>query len=50
MSYQICKRCVMGNKSDNTIVFDENSFCSYCSTAINSMPKRYFPNEEGKKN
>lgn len=49
MSYQICKRCVMDNRSDDTIAFDDKGYCNYCTDAINSMPKRYFPNEEGKK-
>lgn len=48
MSYQICKRCVMDNRSDDTIVFDDEGYCNYCTDAINSMPQRYFPNEEGK--
>lgn len=45
----ICKRCVMDNKSDTTITFDKEGYCNYCTEAINSMPSRYFPNEEGRK-
>ena len=49
MSYQICNRCVMDNRSDETIIFDENGYCNYCRDAINSMSRRYFPNKKGKK-
>lgn len=49
MSYNICKRCVMDNKSDKTIHFDEKGYCNYCNETIFSMPKRYFPNTEGKR-
>lgn len=45
--YQLCNRCVMDNASDSTITFDKNGFCNYCSDAINSMGKVYFPNEIG---
>ena len=48
MSYQMCSRCVMDNQSDDTIIFDQNGYCNYCTDAISSMPRRYFPNEEGK--
>lgn len=48
MSYQQCKRCVMDNKSDTSIKFDENGYCNYCNDIIRRMPKEYFPNNEGK--
>ena len=48
MSYRICKRCVMDNASDSTITFNENGYCNYCTEALNSMPQRYYPNEEGR--
>ena len=45
----MCKRCVMDNKSDNTIVFDENGYCNYCSDALKEIDTTtYLPNEEGK--
>lgn len=47
--YQLCNRCVMDNASDETITFDENGFCNYCTTALQSMKYVYFPNEEGEK-
>ncbi len=47
--YQQCKRCVMDNDGDPTIVFDEAGNCSYCDYAIKTMNSVYFPNEEGQK-
>lgn len=47
--YQRCTRCIMDNKSDDSIVFDVNGYCNYCSEALNRMPKEYFPDEFGKK-
>lgn len=44
-----CKRCVMDNSSDDTITFDENGYCNYCTNALAQIGKVYFPNEEGKK-
>jgi len=48
-NYQICSRCVMDNSSDDTIRFDENGFCNYCTEALKIKDKVYFPNEEGKR-
>jgi N-acetyl sugar amidotransferase len=45
---QICQRCVMDDSSDNTISFDKNGMCNYCTTAIERMKYLYFPNETGK--
>jgi len=39
----------MDNKSDDTIKFDENGFCNYCSDALSLKNRVYFPNEEGEK-
>lgn len=39
----------MDNKSDETIVFDQDGYCNYCEEALQSMPKIYFPNEIGDK-
>lgn len=47
-NYQICNHCVMDNTSDNTITFDEQGVCNYCSSAYERMKVTYFPNEEGK--
>ncbi|MFR3851354.1 MAG: N-acetyl sugar amidotransferase [Odoribacter splanchnicus] len=44
-----CTRCVMDNRSDDTITFDEYGHCNYCTDALKRMPYTYFPNEEGKK-
>jgi len=48
-NYQICKRCVMDNSSDETITFDDNGYCNYCSSQTKRMPYVYFPNQTGKK-
>lgn len=47
--YQICHRCVMDNRSDNKIIFDNNGVCNYCKNALAIAPTIYFPNEKGKK-
>lgn len=48
--YQICKRCIMDNASDETIRFDENGYCNYCNTAYSQINTTvYFPNETGAK-
>lgn len=44
-----CSRCVMDNNSDNTITFNENGECNYCSKALKEKANCYFPNELGKK-
>lgn len=49
MAYQQCKRCLMDNKSDKTIQFDQNGYCNYCTGIIKRKPLEYFPNTEGKK-
>lgn len=47
MHYQQCVRCVMDNKSDRTIRFDQNGYCNYCSGVLERMPKEYFPDQKG---
>lgn len=47
--YQQCTRCIMDNKSDEFITFDDNGYCNYCSDALAIKDKVYFPNEEGQK-
>lgn len=49
MAYQRCTRCVMDNASDDTISFDENGYCSYCTHAYEEMATTYFPNQEGQR-
>ena len=45
-----CNRCVMNDASDETIRFDDNGFCNYCSNAIKQInTTTYFPNEIGQK-
>ena len=47
MAYQICTRCVMDNLSDSSIRFNEAGECNYCTSALSSFGKIYYPNEEG---
>lgn len=47
MNYKQCRRCVMDNKSDTSIMFDDKGFCNYCSQALKVKDKVYFPNKEG---
>lgn len=47
--YQQCTRCIMDNKSDDAIFFDEKGFCNYCTGALNDKDTVYFPNAEGEK-
>jgi len=44
-----CTRCIMDNSSDNTIIFDGDGYCNYCTEAISRGKETYFPNEEGEK-
>jgi N-acetyl sugar amidotransferase len=39
----------MSNYSDETIYFDENGYCNYCTGALANKEHVYFPNAEGKK-
>lgn len=49
MNYQVCNRCVMDNKSDKTIRFDEKGVCNYCTEAFDQInTTTYFPNEQGR--
>lgn len=49
IKFQRCTRCIMDNRSDDTITFDSVGICNYCSEALNMMPNVYFPNEEGQR-
>lgn len=42
-----CARCVMDDRSDSFIRFDENGVCNYCTDALRQREGWYFPNEEG---
>ncbi len=44
-----CTRCIMDDRSDDTITFDENGICNYCKNALQNKDTLYFPNETGKK-
>lgn len=44
-----CKRCIMDDSSDDTILFDNVGYCNYCNSAINNKGKLYFPNKMGEK-
>lgn len=46
--YQRCTRCIMDNKSDDTISFDKDGHCNYCNDVLKRIPKEYFA-KEGKK-
>lgn len=48
-TFQRCTRCVMDNASDPQISFDVDGICNYCTAAINSIGKVYFPNDIGEK-
>lgn len=48
-SFQRCTRCIMDDRSDSYIHFDENGVCSYCTEALRLRPNWYYPNQEGKK-
>lgn len=46
---KICSFCVMDNKSDSSITFNEKGECNYCLDTRERKDKEYFPNEEGRK-
>lgn len=39
----------MSDAADETITFDEQGVCNYCTDALAAMPSIYFPNEEGQR-
>lgn len=47
--YKRCTKCVMDNKADATITFDENGVCNYYNDALSKIGKTYFPDAEGKR-
>lgn len=46
---QICKRCIM-NTTDPEIYFDQQGICNHCNEFDKLTSKKWFPNQEGKKN
>ena len=44
---QRCTRCIMDDSSDETIRFDENGVCNYCTAQYARKEKVYFPGAEG---
>lgn len=42
-----CTRCVMDDRADKTITFDEQGVCNYCTRALEDAKSTYFPNEQG---
>lgn len=44
-----CTRCIMDDRSDPYIAFDENGVCNYCRKADEIAKKIWFPNEQGQK-
>lgn len=47
-TYQQCTFCIMDNRSDSFINFDEHGQCNYCREALHLQQVTYFPNTEGK--
>ena len=47
--YQICTRCIMDNKSDPMIKFDENGICNHCHEFDMNIAKLPQTNEEKKR-
>ena len=37
----------MDNRSDDTIIFDRNCYCNYCTEALSKLEKVYFPGKVG---
>ena len=47
--FQRCSRCVMDNRSDTFIHFNEAGECNYCTSALSKIgTTSYFPGESGK--
>lgn len=42
-NYRRCNRCIMDNASDDTIVFDAQGRCNYCTDALAAKKTIYFP-------
>lgn len=48
-NYQVCKRCLMDNKSDKNIKFYKDGTCNYCNYALKRLKKEYFPDNHGRR-
>src|SRR5690606_17697224 len=48
-SYRVCTRCVMDNKVDETIVFNEIGICNHCIRYDELLNTRVFRGAEGEK-
>lgn len=48
-SYRVCNRCVMDNKVDETIVFNEIGICNHCIRYDELLNTRVFRGVEGEK-
>ncbi len=42
-----CTRCVMDERADQTITFDAQGVCNYCTRAMEDAKTRWLPNEQG---
>ncbi|WP_294285693.1 N-acetyl sugar amidotransferase [uncultured Chryseobacterium sp.] len=45
---QICANCIM-DSTDETIIFDDQGVCDYCSNYYNNILPNWHPNEQGEK-
>jgi N-acetyl sugar amidotransferase len=45
-AYQQCKRCVMDNKNDTNISFNEEGYCNYCSEFFDNNSNNEIKNTE----
>lgn len=45
----VCTRCIMDDSSDDSIVFDEEGHCNYCTVALSSTNKDHLSRAEGAK-
>lgn len=45
-NFRRCTRCIMDDKSDEFIRFDEQGVCNYCTSAYLRAPKMYHPNDD----
>lgn len=43
----VCNRCVMDDEADPNITFDQDGFCSYCTSALKRKARTFFPGAEG---
>lgn len=44
-----CTCCIMDDSGDQTITFDKNGMCNYCTEALSVKNKVYLPNSKGQK-